>query len=722
MDGSSLLLSLTTQVSLQSRFSQLATSERDGARLQKVALALAGSFYPLHDGHMNLLLAARRRILQESKPNPAMGCEVVSCHLIPSHCSSLNKKFPGLDVQPGSADPRSALAQPVLDRYNKSFQRCDDHRDSTSADGSPPVFVWERTLIDSPKNLGVSAAMSQLSDSLASRHVKLVQVTGTDSKIQAALRNRKWGDVVIVIDARGVPQENAELVAQHMTATVPSDLPPNSSTMLRWLYQARYPPAAVPPFSLGWLTDTGYTLGAGRQGIVRLMRLGARDFLALKVRKFSRQVDLLQFKKECQVWEHLERVGSDAAPKLYTCGTLENDTFGYILSEIGTPITTICPVEYFQKFSKCKFSNFAPVFDRFHLYPVEESQLPDLVRCYLVPLQAQNLSSSATNSAAEEADNGDQQDVAPASVPPSPPSLLIKARLIASVWNVFTSLRNAHVVHRDPKAENFLQMSDGSLRICDFGVAKLAEDKTIVARGSCRHYPAIALNSNHYDYGTEGYFIACTVFELMNQRVVYGEETAFSVGDAVELRKSGAPPKGWRWQELHREELTMNPKASPVQREALAFLQRQQELVLEIFAMYDGAASNQSSSGVAPALIFDGQALPLPMVKACVDAQQFLSTISAPEFELPSANNQGEVGHTTKGMQGNTATLQSSSVTKNAQEAGKGKPQGQSKTQVHRGSIQRKGRPDLLGEYMASLHDDDEELWEAGEDEEEEDN
>lgn len=44
--------------------------------------------------------------------------------------------------------------------------------------------------------------------------------------------------------------------------------------------------ASLSRFDLGWLTDTGVTLGRGRQGIVRLMVLGSHTHVAVKAFNF----------------------------------------------------------------------------------------------------------------------------------------------------------------------------------------------------------------------------------------------------------------------------------------------------------------------------------------------------------------------------------------------------------------------------------------------------
>ena len=602
-----------------------------------VALCLGGSFFPLHEGHLQIFSTARAALEADGRT------DVVAAYLCPSHHAGLCRKFDGL------ADATSKEAMDALrtSEARKLLQASTAHRE---------WVVWRTDAMDEPKNPGLAFTTAALKRQLGAEGTELVQVLGPDSKVAAVLRGKKHGEVVVVTDGRGVPPENEAVIRGHLVVASPEERPPMSSTILRWLHRAAYPAPAVPEsFQLDWLTDTGRTLGAGRQGMVRLMRAGAR-FVAVKARFLDgKKREMTQFQREAQVWEHLGRAGSSAAPTLHATGVVGDGAIGYLVSDVGRPLCDLIPVVYpvwWRPEGQTRGTPTPPptpppsdtgaaalptgtdtsasvpaaasesldlpsFFERFRQFPVADDALPPELTFLRSPSSPQDKAAASglqKQPAAEEERDGRpiySTGASLASLAPGRGSavpLATKAAAVKGLWRCLAQMRVAGAWHRDLKAENFVWMPDGTVRAIDFGVAKLRTDKTQLARGSCRVYPLVALDTSHYDDGCERYVLACgAVFDVMNEASLYATECGAAVSEAIERRRTGVRPS-WRWRKLHDAELA-RAAGDPEIAAAAAFLAAQERGVDALIGQYEGVVGKaQCPNGSDAALPPDTQA------------------------------------------------------------------------------------------------------------------
>jgi len=208
--------------------------------MQSTVLVLVGSFYPLHDGHLDILLTAKRAAERVGPP-------VTECRLIPTHPAALRRKFPGLPPPRQFRDDRAEFAAPVLARRAGEFART--------------ALVWDASLVAPPRPGRHTAAsvVLEMRAACAAAGSAVVQVFGADS---VSLADRVFATapialpdlppVVVVSDGRTAPADEAEGASVPVIFEPNPRHPPVSSTLLRQRSPERYHRATV---ARGCFTD-----------------------------------------------------------------------------------------------------------------------------------------------------------------------------------------------------------------------------------------------------------------------------------------------------------------------------------------------------------------------------------------------------------------------------------------------------------------------------------
>jgi serine/threonine protein kinase len=84
-------------------------------------------------------------------------------------------------------------------------------------------------------------------------------------------------------------------------------------------------------------------------------------------------------------------------------------------------------------------------------------------------------------------------------------------------------LEEMHVVHRDIKCANILVSPNGTLKLCDFGLARVVhptpKPSALTPRVVTRWYraPELLLNNNHYLHGVDVWSAGCVLAEILSQ-------------------------------------------------------------------------------------------------------------------------------------------------------------------------------------------------------------
>ena len=76
-------------------------------------------------------------------------------------------------------------------------------------------------------------------------------------------------------------------------------------------------------------------------------------------------------------------------------------------------------------------------------------------------------------------------------------------------------LHNKHIVHRDLKPENILIDSKGSLKLSDFGFAKVVENKTYTCCGTPEYMAPEMILCRGHDKSVDYWALGCLLYELL---------------------------------------------------------------------------------------------------------------------------------------------------------------------------------------------------------------
>ena len=83
-------------------------------------------------------------------------------------------------------------------------------------------------------------------------------------------------------------------------------------------------------------------------------------------------------------------------------------------------------------------------------------------------------------------------------------------------------IHSANVLHRDLKPSNILLNANGELKICDFGLARVASDAMTEYVGT-RWYraPELLLNSSAYTSAIDVWSVGCIFFQMLTRTPLF---------------------------------------------------------------------------------------------------------------------------------------------------------------------------------------------------------
>ncbi|MGW5489637.1 WD40 repeat domain-containing serine/threonine protein kinase [Streptosporangium sandarakinum] len=134
----------------------------------------------------------------------------------------------------------------------------------------------------------------------------------------------------------------------------------------------------------------------------------------------------------------------------------------------------------------------------------------------------------------------------------SPEGLPIErvTELAVQITDALAAAHRRGVVHRDIKPANLFLLEDGRVKICDFGIARLADATKITATGSSAGTPLYMapeqIRGGQVDHRTDLYAFGCVLYELLTGTTWI--ESGSDVGAILyqHLDRHPAPPKSSR--------------------------------------------------------------------------------------------------------------------------------------------------------------------------------
>ena len=126
------------------------------------------------------------------------------------------------------------------------------------------------------------------------------------------------------------------------------------------------------------------------------------------------------------------------------------------------------------------------------------------------------------------------------------------------------ALEHAHsrgIIHRDIKPHNIMILKDGSIKVADFGIARIGSAQNTLTRealGSVRYISPEQAKGGHVDCRSDLYSLGVVMYEMLTGRTPYDGETPVSV--AIQHINGGATPPSELVEGIPRgiEQITMH--------------------------------------------------------------------------------------------------------------------------------------------------------------------
>lgn len=117
------------------------------------------------------------------------------------------------------------------------------------------------------------------------------------------------------------------------------------------------------------------------------------------------------------------------------------------------------------------------------------------------------------------------------------------------ITQLLRALKHAHdkgIVHRDIKPQNILLVSDGTIKVTDFGIARISENATRTmtdgAIGSVHYISPEQAKGSHTDSRTDLYAAGVILYEMMTGKLPFQSDNAVSVA-LMQLQNDPTKPR-----------------------------------------------------------------------------------------------------------------------------------------------------------------------------------
>ncbi len=117
------------------------------------------------------------------------------------------------------------------------------------------------------------------------------------------------------------------------------------------------------------------------------------------------------------------------------------------------------------------------------------------------------------------------------------------------IMQILRALKHAHdkgIVHRDVKPQNILLISDGTIKVTDFGIARISENATRTmtdgAIGSVHYISPEQAKGSHTDLRTDLYAAGVILYEMLTGKLPFQSDNAVSVA-LMQLQNDPVRPR-----------------------------------------------------------------------------------------------------------------------------------------------------------------------------------
>ncbi|HEY8890554.1 MAG TPA: Stk1 family PASTA domain-containing Ser/Thr kinase [Clostridium sp.] len=126
---------------------------------------------------------------------------------------------------------------------------------------------------------------------------------------------------------------------------------------------------------------------------------------------------------------------------------------------------------------------------------------------------------------------------------------LSSEKTIDIVFQISKGLEAAHknnIIHRDIKPDNIMITDDGTVKVMDFGIAKVLDSRTVTklnnVMGTAHYFSPEQAKGSIVDCRTDIYSLGIVMYEMVTGRVPYNAESAITIA-MMHIQELPIPPK-----------------------------------------------------------------------------------------------------------------------------------------------------------------------------------
>jgi serine/threonine-protein kinase len=109
----------------------------------------------------------------------------------------------------------------------------------------------------------------------------------------------------------------------------------------------------------------------------------------------------------------------------------------------------------------------------------------------------------------------------------------MQLKIALSIASALDHAHNNHIIHRDIKPQNIMLTNDGKIKVTDFGIARVATDKTIEmpenTSGSVYYMAPEQARGGYQDNKSDLYSLGITMFEMATGHLPYDGDNAVNI-------------------------------------------------------------------------------------------------------------------------------------------------------------------------------------------------
>lgn len=148
----------------------------------------------------------------------------------------------------------------------------------------------------------------------------------------------------------------------------------------------------------------------------------------------------------------------------------------------------------------------------------------------------------------------------------------VKLKMARDIASSLAYMHEMDIIHRDMKAENLLVDSEMNICIADLGISRVRSNRMTKGMGTPRYMAPELLEGREYSEKADVYSFAILFWEILSEKLPFGEDCGTSWEVAEVVGKGGRPPFDPEWPTKVTSLIERCWAQEPVKRPSMSFV------------------------------------------------------------------------------------------------------------------------------------------------------